>query len=264
MAALSGMALLEEDEPAPVTVLNPDGDSPFLLTADHAGRLIPRALGALGVAAAELERHIAWDIGIAGVTRLLAEKLGAVAVMQNYSRLVMDCNRRPDVPSAYPAISETTVIPGNAALTAADKQARQAAIFDPYHAEIGRQIGLRGGRVIYLAMHSFTPVFMGVARPMQVAVLYNRNPRASRLLAGLLRQEPGLEVAENAPYRVTDETDYGVPFHAERNGLDYIEIEIRQDLIQDAAGQLDWAARLARLLPRVAAALAAPVTEGWR
>jgi predicted N-formylglutamate amidohydrolase len=104
-------------------------------------------------------------------------------------------------------------------------------------------------------MHSFTPVYLGVAREVEIAVLYNRNPRASHLLAQLLREEAGLVVGENDPYQVSDETDYGVPVHAERGGLDYIEIEIRQDLIQDEAGQAAWAARLARLLPIVEAGL---------
>ena len=115
--------------------------------------------------------------------------------------------------------------------------------------------GRQGRRTIYLAMHSFTPVYLGVAREVEIAVLYNRNPRASHLLAQLLREEAGLVVGENDPYQVSDETDYGVPVHAERGGLDYIEIEIRQDLIQDEAGQAAWAARLARLLPIVEAGL---------
>ena len=245
------MSLLEDDEPSPFCVLNEAGASRFFLTADHAGREIPRALGDLGLSAAERARHIAWDIGIAEVTRGLAVALDATAVLQTYSRLVIDCNRQPGVASAFAQVSEATRVPGNAGLSEADKAARRMAVFEPYHAEITRLLGARPGRV-YLAMHSFTPVYMGVAREVEVAVLYHRNPRASRLLAGLLRGEPGLVVGENEPYRVSDETDYGVPVHAERGGLDYIEIEIRQDLIQDAAGQAAWVARLARLLPLVA------------
>jgi len=163
---------------------------------------------------------------------------------------VIDCNRQPHVPSAFPTLSEDTAIPGNAALTEADKAARREQIFDPYHAEIRRLIAVLG-RPVYVAMHSFTPVYLGVARPMQAAVLYNRNPRLSRILAGLLRSE-NLAVAENEPYRVSDETDYGVPVHAEAGGLDYLEIEIRQDLIAHEAGQAEWARRLARLLPLAA------------
>jgi predicted N-formylglutamate amidohydrolase len=238
-------SLLAEDEPPAYRVEQPDGGSRILFTADHAGRLIPRALGNLGLNEPDLSRHIAWDIGIAGVTSRLANLLGATAILQTYSRLVIDCNRHPDVPSAYPLISEATPIPGNQSLTEAEKRARQAAIFDPYHAAIEK---LKAGK-IYIAMHSFTPAYLGVDRSMQVALLYNRNPRLSRILAALLRAEGDLAVAENEPYYVSDETDYGVPVHAERAGLDYAEIEIRQDLIADEISQAAWADRLARLLP---------------
>ena len=242
------MGLLRDDEAPVYELLREGGKSPFLLTADHAGRLIPRALGDMGVPPAEMDRHIAWDIGIAGVTRRLSEALDATAILQAYSRLVIDCNRQPHVASAFPAVSEATPVPGNEGLDEAGKAARRAAIFDPYHGAIGRLIAARG-RTVYVAMHSFTPVYLAQARPMHVAVLYNRNPGLSKRLADLLRAEPELVVGENAPYRVSDETDYGVPVHAERGGLDYLEIEIRQDLIAQEAGQVEWAARLARLLP---------------
>jgi len=246
------MGLLGADEPPPFGLVNETGASRIFLTADHAGRRIPRVLGDLGVGPADMDRHIAWDIGIGAVTRGLAEALDATAILQNYSRLVIDCNRRPDVESAFPEVSEATVIPGNAGLGEAEKAARREAIFEPYHAEIARLLDARAGvKPVYVAMHSFTPVYLGAARPMHVAVLYHRNPRASQVLAGLLRQEQGLVVAENEPYQVGDETDYGVPVHAERRGLDYLEIEIRQDLIAEAPGQAEWVARLARLLPRV-------------
>jgi predicted N-formylglutamate amidohydrolase len=242
------MTLLAEDEPPPFRVLNPGGTSPFLLTADHAGRVIPSALGRLGLSEADLGRHIAWDIGIAAVTERLAAALDAAAVLQTYSRLVIDCNRQPSVPSAFPEVSEATVIPGNAGLPAAEKERRKRAIFEPYHAQIARMIAARG-RTVYVAMHSFTPVYLGAARPMEAALLYNRNPRLSHILARLFRSEYDMAVAENDPYRVSDESDYGVPVHAELGGLDYAEIEIRQDLIEDEAGQAKWAAMLARLLP---------------
>src|ERR1700733_5552601 len=160
------MRLLDEDEKPVFTVLNPGGKSRFLLTADHAGREIPRALGDLGVSAADMERHIAWDIGIEGVTTRLAACLDATAILQTYSRLVVDCKRPPRVASAFPEGSESTSIPGNLGLTAAQKQARQAAIFDPYHAEITRLIAARDETPIYVAMHSFTPVYFEVARGM--------------------------------------------------------------------------------------------------
>jgi predicted N-formylglutamate amidohydrolase len=244
------MGLLAEDELPPFRTQRPAGGSRLVLTADHAGNRLPRRVGNLGLDDAELVRHIAWDIGIAGVTTALAARLDAVAVLQNYSRLVIDCNRQPTVASAFPEISEATVIPGNRQLSQAEKLARQTALFDPYHGEIASQVRARFSQApIYVAMHSFTPVYLGAKRPMDVAVLYNRSPRLSWALAALLRAEGDLVVAENEPYRVTDETDYGVPVHAEGNGLDYVEIEIRQDLIGSDSGQTAWAERLARLLP---------------
>jgi len=250
--------LLGPEDPAPFRTLRERASSPFLFTADHAGNIIPHALGNLGISEVDRTRHIAWDIGIASVTERLSELLGATAILQTYSRLVVDCNRRPDLSDAFPKISETTPIPGNAALSKADRDARSEAIFRPYHDAIKHLIAMRRARrqpTLYVAMHSFTPVFKRVSRPMEVAVLYNRSPRLSRAIAGLLRGEAGLKVAENEPYRVTDETDYGVPVHAEAGGLDYVEIEIRQDLIETDAGQVAWAERLGRLLPRAAMAL---------
>jgi len=250
--------LLEPDEPAPVRVLREAGRSPLLLTADHAGRAIPRALGRLGLPEPELDRHIAWDIGIAGVTERLSATLDATAVLQTYSRLVIDCNRDPAVPSSIPDVSETTPIPGNRDLAAAQRDARRRAVFDPYHASIAGLLDARqaaGRHTVYAAMHSFTPVFKGERRAMQVGVLYNRDIRLAIIMLELLRAEGDLTVGDNAPYAVSDVTDYGVPVHAERRGLPHVEIEIRQDLIAEAAGQDAWAARFARLLPAAVARL---------
>jgi predicted N-formylglutamate amidohydrolase len=244
-------ALLAPDEASPVRVLRPDGRADIFLTADHAGRAIPRSLGDLGVPAAELERHIAWDIGIGAVTELLSEALDATAVLQTYSRLVIDCNRHPSWPTAMPAISEHTPIPGNSALTEADRAARVAAIFTPYHARIAALLDARaaaGRRTVLVAMHSFTPVFKGESRAMHVGVLYNRDASYAAALLRLLRAEPGLVVGDNAPYAITEASDYGIPEHGERRGLRHVEIEIRQDLIETPTGQAAWAARFARLL----------------
>jgi predicted N-formylglutamate amidohydrolase len=247
--------LLAEDEPAPVRVLRPEASSPFFLTADHAGRAIPRSLGNLGLPESELRRHIAWDIGIANVTERLSELLGATAVLQHYSRLVIDCNRRPEWVTSIPVISELTEIPGNTALTAAERRARQHEVFAPYHEEIIRLLDRRQqarAPTIVVAMHSFTPVFKGVARTVEVGILFSlkdRDLRLPRVMLDLLRAEGDLRVGENAPYAITGASDYTVPVHGEGRGLPHLEIEIRQDLIGDAAGQAAWAARLARLLP---------------
>jgi predicted N-formylglutamate amidohydrolase len=243
--------LLQDDDPVPVRVLRDAGRSNLFLTADHAGRAIPRSLGRLGLPDSELDRHIAWDIGIGGVTERLSAALDATAVLQAYSRLVIDCNRDPSVPSSIPEISETTEIPGNRGLSAEARAQRRSEIFEPYHARIGelldaRQATARG--TFYVAMHSFTPVFKGESRAMQVGVLYNRDVRLAAIMLELLRAEGDLVVGDNAPYAVSDVTDYGVPVHAEKRGMVHVEIEIRQDMIADEAGQAQWAARFTRLL----------------
>jgi predicted N-formylglutamate amidohydrolase len=246
--------LLAADEPAPVTVYNADGESPFVLVADHAGNIMPRALGRLGVAEAECERHIAWDIGIAGLGRLLADALGATLIQQNYSRLVIDCNRPLDAATSIADISEHTPIPGNVGLSEAARAARAREIFWPYHRRIEAELDRRrqtGRPAALIALHSFTPVFEGATRPWHAGVLYNRDPRFAHRLMALLNAEKDLFVGDNAPYLVSDASDYTIPVHAERRGLHHLLIEIRQDLIDGETGQRNWAARLARLLPQV-------------
>jgi predicted N-formylglutamate amidohydrolase len=244
--------LLEPDEPGPVILENEAGSSVFFLTCDHAGRAFPRRLGTLGLPEHETLRHIAWDIGIGSVGRQLSKLLDAAVVLQTYSRLVIDCNRDPNVPSSIPEISETTEISGNIGLDEGERAARADAIFRPYHDAVAAALDRRAanGRASALvALHSFTPVFKGVARPWHVAVLFNRDARLAHRLAELLRAEGGLMVGENEPYAVSDVTDYTVPVHGERRGLPHVEIEVRQDLIANPAGQREWAERLARLLP---------------
>jgi predicted N-formylglutamate amidohydrolase len=244
--------LLEPDEPDPVAVANEAGRSVFFLACDHGGRAIPRRLGQLGLAEPDTHRHIAWDIGIAEVGRRLSVLLDAALIVQAYSRLVIDCNRDPSVPSSIPESSEDTEIPGNRNLSAANRAARQKAIFHPYQHRIGAALDQRqadGRASVLVALHSFTPVFRGVSRPWDVGVLFNRDARLAHPLLDLLRAEGDLIVGENEPYRVTDLTDYTVPVHGERRGLPHVEIEIRQDLITEPAGQTAWADRLARLLP---------------
>jgi predicted N-formylglutamate amidohydrolase len=250
-------ALLDPDEPNPVTLENEAGDSAFFLTCEHAGRTFPRRLGTLGLPEAETVRHIAWDIGIGAVGRELSLLLNAAVILQTYSRLVIDCNRDPKVPSSIPEISEDTEIPGNRTLDEADRAARVDAIFRPYHNAIAAALDRRAAAdraSVLVALHSFTPVFKGVPRPWQVAVLFNRDPRLAHALAELLRADGSLMVGENEPYRVSDLTDYTVPVHGEQRGLPHVEIEIRQDLITDPSGQREWAERLARLLPAAYAA----------
>jgi predicted N-formylglutamate amidohydrolase len=245
--------LLEADEPSPVIEFRLAGRSNFVIVVDHAGRRLPRRLGNLGLPDAELERHIAWDLGALGVAVRMAAALDAPLLAQTYSRLVIDCNRDPRVDSSIPVVGEFTEIPGNRDLDAAEIAARRAEIFDPYHQRVRDLLDARaaaGQPTILVAQHSMTNVFKGARREMHVAVLYNRDRRFAALVLEGLRLEPGLVVGDNEPYFVSDDSDYSIPRHGEARGLPHVEIEIRQDLIADEAGQAEWAERISRVLRR--------------
>jgi predicted N-formylglutamate amidohydrolase len=240
--------LLEPDEPQAFSQWRTEGQSNFIVVADHASNRIPRRLGNLGLPVSELQRHIAWDLGCLGVAKQVAGALDAPLIAQNYSRLVIDCNRPPGVESAIPTESEWTLIPGNQRLTAEQITARRTEIFDPYHERVRALLDARvaAGRTttILVAQHSMTDSYKGVRRRMHAAILYNRDRRFAGLMLDMLRREQDLVVGDNEPYFVSDETDYTVPHHAEARGLPYVEIEIRQDLILDQRGQSEWARRI--------------------
>ena len=245
--------MLAPDEPGPVSTYISQGKSSFLLAVDHAGNLIPRALGRLGLTETDCKRHIAWDIGIAGLARLLAAQLKANLIEQNYSRLVIDCNRPLDADGSIAKISEDTAIPGNSHVSNRERKARTREIFKPYHAQIAAELDRRQSASLptaLVSLHSFTPVFKGVSRPWHAGVLYNRDPRLARPLLALLNADGDFLVGDNVPYVVSDATDYTIPVHGERRGLPHALVEIRQDLIEHESGQREWALRLARLLPK--------------
>jgi predicted N-formylglutamate amidohydrolase len=259
-AAIAAMSdpipLLDDTDPPPFRVAEGAASSPFFIAADHAGRRIPRRLGSLGLSASELDTHIAWDIGIGGVSQHLAAHLDAFFIAQTYSRLVIDCNRPLSASTSIVERSEHTVVPGNAHVSAAEAEARALAIFHPYHDRIEAELErreLQGQRTIFLAMHSFTPRFKGFDRPWHVGVLYNREKRLALPLLDLLRRE-GLEVGDNQPYFVSDDTDYAIPRYGEGRGNLCVELELRQGLIAGEAQQARWGELLARVLREAVAA----------
>jgi predicted N-formylglutamate amidohydrolase len=243
--------LLGSDEPSPIFERNRNGASVFVITVDHAGRRLPRQLGDLGLPAAELERHIAWDIGALDVALKVASALDAPLVAQNYSRLVIDCNRDLRQPSSIPTVGESVEIPGNTGLDPQEVTARREEIFQPYHDHLRALLDEReraGRRSILVAQHSMTDVFKAVRRPMHAAVLYNRDRRFAGLVLEKLREESDLIIGDNEPYSGSDAVDYTIPYHAELRGIPYVELEIRQDLIRDQEGQSTWARRVAKAL----------------
>jgi predicted N-formylglutamate amidohydrolase len=212
---------------------------------------LPRALGDLGVSEEDRASHIAWDIGIREVAASLAASLGAFLVVQNYSRLVIDCNRPLGAPDSIVTRSAGVDVPGNRGLTEAEREQRITEVFRPYHAQIQAELDRREKAhkgSILVAMHSFTPVFMGVARPWHVGILYNRDKRLAHSMLQLLRSDTTLVVGENQPYAVSDTSDYSIVTYGERRHISHVEIEIRQDLIIDVALQQNWAQRIRQLL----------------
>lgn len=243
--------LLAPDEPAPFEVHEPAPGLPVLLTCDHASARIPRALGTLGLAAPRLAEHIALDIGAAALTRRLGERLGAPQLLAGYSRLVIDCNRRLDDPTAFPAVSDGVIVPGNAALDAAGRRGRAEALYWPYHHAIRDRLAALEGLApapALIAIHTFTPVMHGRPRPWHLGVLWDVDPRVPVALLGRLGALDGVVVGDNEPYSGRHPADFTVDHHAEAGGLPHVSIEVRQDLVTTTDGVEHWSAVLAEAL----------------
>ena len=227
--------------------LRPNGKGRFILFCDHSSNRIPAELDNLGLPPAELERHIAWDIGAAGITEELSAILDAPAILCGTSRLVIDCNRQLNAPDLIPEVSDGTVIPGNRNLSSEQKQRRIAEWFDPYHAEIESVMeSHRPGAAI--SIHSMTPCLAGVARPWQIALSSERDRGLTAPMLDLLRRPGDITVGDNQPYNLDPSVDYTIPFHALGRGLPHLQVEFRQDEVRDASGQAWWARRFADAL----------------
>ncbi|MQX37998.1 N-formylglutamate amidohydrolase [Roseospira navarrensis] len=248
--------LLAPDEPPPFEVVNPDAQRPVLLICDHAAHRVPRALGTLGLDKADLHRHVAWDIGAAAVTRHLAARLDACAVLANYSRLVIDLNRVPGAADSIPPVSDGTPVPGNRDLSEAAEQARIDALFNPYHSEVTRRLHhlwrVTGQAPVLFSVHSFTPTMKtgGPPRPWHIGVLWDSDGRLALPLMEGLAHDPDLIVGDNEPYSGWV-VGFTVSSHAGSAGLARAAVEIRQDLIATEAGAADWAGRLGSILEAV-------------
>lgn len=230
--------VLAADEPAPYEVLNPESIKPLLLVCDHASRRFPASVGDLGVDLAVQRCHLGSDIGAEMLTRRLAELQCATAVLQQYSRLVVDCNRQLLDPGAFLEFGDGAVIPGNRNLDAVQKQARADEIYWPYHRAIDREISrisAAATKPAMLAIHSFTPVLNGAFRPWQFGILWDKDDRVAKPLMQKLR-ECGFTVGDNLPYSGKALQDFTIDSHAEAAELPHVGIEVRQDLIDHEDG----------------------------
>lgn len=249
----------------PVETLAGDPSCGLLLLCDHASNALPHNYGSLGLLQHELERHIGYDIGAAAVTRGLAAHFGAPALLTRYSRLLIDPNRGEDDPTLVMRLSDGAIIPGNRHADAAEIADRVARYHRPYHAAISAHLDavLAQGHVpLIFSMHSFTPVWKGRARPWQIAVLWDKDPRMARPMIEHFRADPALTVGDNEPYDGCLEGDT-LYQHGTRRGLPHVLIEVRQDLIADAAGVADWTARLAACLEHLLAEPSLRRIEHW-
>ena len=234
-----------------VEAVNEGGAASCVLLCEHASNRVPAEYGTLGLPEAELARHIAWDIGAAGLARRLSALLDAPLFLGGCSRLVIDLNRPLGTPTSIPTVSEATDIPGNRGLDVAERARRAAEWFTPFHDRVARHLDARaaaGRPAAVLGVHSFTPVYLGECRAWHAGVLYARAAAFGGAMVAALSADPSLVVGDNAPYRIEAEMDYTVPVHGDARGIDAALIEVRQDLLLTEAGQEDWAVRLAALL----------------
>lgn len=234
--------------------MRPEGQRRFLLVCDHASPALPEGYGTLGLAAEAFGRHIAYDIGAGALTEALAARLDCPAVLARYSRLLIDLNRGLDDPTLIMALSDGAIVAGNHPTSPAERARRVSRYYAPYHDAIAAALdrALRSGvSPLLISVHSFTPIWRGRPRPWHVGVLWNRDDRIARPLLQALRGEGDLVVGDNEPYSGELEGDC-MDQHGTRRGLPHVLIEVRQDLIADAAGVEAWADRLARVMGRVA------------
>ncbi len=237
----------------PYRRVNEDGPAPIVIICDHASNRVPAEHGDLGLPRAAFERHIAWDIGAAAVSEILAYRFNAPAILCQVSRLLIDCNRKFEDPGLTPAVSDGTEVPANRDLPQAERDKRWRIYHQPYHQAVTDMIERKltqGQQPIVLSIHSMTPALRGVARPWQIAVCWAEDQRLSTPMLAALRARPDIVVGDNEPYRL-DLTDYSVPFHAVRRGLKHLQIEFRQDEVADSAGQQRWAALFGDCLEEV-------------
>ena len=230
-------------------------DRGLVLLCDHASNRLPLEYGSLGLPKAEFERHIAYDIGAAEVTRLMSKILGVPALLSNFSRLLIDPNRGSDDPTLIMQLSDGAIIPGNARLTTEERERRIKAFYDPYHNAIEHLLDTcikSDHPPAIVSLHSFTQEWHGSLRPWEAALLWDKDPRLVKPMLDCLRKETDFSIGDNEPYSGTLQGDTMFR-HGTQRGLAHVLVEIRQDQIRDVAGQQEWAGRLADILTRILA-----------
>lgn len=245
------MPLIDPSEGSPVSIIRPDAASDLVLVCEHASRRMPLSLGSLGLDEAALASHIAWDIGALAVAQAMSVTLDATLVAQNFSRLAYDCNRPPEAVDAVPQKSEIYSIPGNCGLSPSELQARADALYHPFQAALGEVIDKRlasGRDVVLVTIHSFTPVYFGKRRDVEIGILHDDDRRLADAMLDAAAAAGLEKVRRNDPYGPEDGVTHTLRRHGLTRKIPNVMLEIRNDLIADDSGQRIWADRIARLL----------------
>ncbi len=255
ISVLDGEDVLTREDSAPFELLEGALDRGLVLLCDHASNHLPAHYGSLGLPKAEFERHIAYDIGAAQVTRKMSKILGVPAVLSKFSRLLIDPNRGSDDPTLIMQLSDGAIIPGNANLSKDEQARRLDQYYRPYHEAIGQLLDrcVKSGRPpAIVSLHSFTQEWHGSLRPWEAAVLWDKDARLVKPMLDCLRRETDFSIGDNEPYAGNLQGDT-MHRHGTERGLAHVLVEIRQDQIKDASGQQEWAGRLADILTRIMA-----------
>jgi predicted N-formylglutamate amidohydrolase len=248
---VNSLTVAKPDPHSAFRILRPEGKGRFIIFCDHASNRIPAELENLGLPASELGRHIAWDIGAAGITAELSDIFDAPAILCGTSRLVVDCNRQIHAHDLIPEVSDGATVPGNRDLSEAARQLRIEQWFEPYHAAIESIIAdreARGLTSIALSIHSMTACLAGNVRPWQIALSSHKDRSLVDPIIEALRRPGNVTVGDNQPYDLDPAVDYSIPFHAMRRNMPHIQVEFRQDEVADPAGQVHWARYFAGVL----------------
>jgi predicted N-formylglutamate amidohydrolase len=248
----------------PVEVVNAEGACNLVLVCEHASKRIPRSLDNLGLANHTLESHVVWDPGAAGVARLLSEILDAPLLMPRFSRLVYDCNRPPEAESAFVQHSDGYDVPGNKGLSESERRARVQEVYEPFKAEVARFLSSRIAAQrdpILITIHTFTPIFKGERREVDLGVLHDLDARLANVLLAMAEKELDLRVRRNEPYGPQDGVTHSLRQHALPLGLLNVMLEIRSDIVSDGDQRQAMSERLADLLLRAVKAASPKVAR---
>ncbi|MEB3042272.1 N-formylglutamate amidohydrolase [Rhizobium mulingense] len=232
--------ILSEADGDCVGIERAGGRSPVLLVCEHASNTLPTQFGDLGLPSEALLSHIAWDPGALSVARGISQGLDATLVYQRFSRLIYDCNRPPSSPGAMPEKSEIYAIPGNKDLTAEEKLARTDALYVPFHDAVRgliRDRRARGQDSVIVTIHSFTPVYHGRERAVELGILHDEDSRLADRMLDAAAEAPLYRTERNQPYGPEDGVTHTLILHGLSNGLRNVMIEVRNDLISDDVGQ---------------------------